>query len=366
MLRLHQADHAAERERRLVAFVVRRGQPVRHVSLGACSPIDSAVGLWRQAVGAHRASEVRSATAELDRHVLQPLKPHLLGADTVLVAPDGVLGRIPFAVLPGSRPGAYLIDEMAVGYVASGRQAVEFLTVPQNFVGRGLLAAGGIDFATDPGTALPPSRPHLALSTSPVPVGAARAGFRPLPGTLAEAEAVGDLFQSAFANQPMVLLTGTRPTEAEMKKRLNGGRWRVLHLATHGFFESPARLAAFRRDDAVAEAFWAISGKEQDLAFELTPLLRSGIVLAGGAREPVASDISAEIPLREDGISLPKRCRHSTCAAVIWSCCRLAKPGLASMKRARGCWVFNAPSGPRVPAQLWRVSGRLTTTQRPR
>ena len=63
----------------------------------------------------------------LGRLVWEPLRPHLDGARTVLVAPDGALVRFPFAALPGSRPGSYLVEDLAIGYVASGRQAAAAL-----------------------------------------------------------------------------------------------------------------------------------------------------------------------------------------------------------------------------------------------
>src|SRR5206468_1683486 len=107
-------------ERRLIAFVAWRGRPVALVLLGPARPVDAAVDAWRRGLEGRRADALADAAAELGGRVWAPLRDHLAGARTVLVAPDGALGRFPFAALPGSRPGSYLIEDLAIGYVASG------------------------------------------------------------------------------------------------------------------------------------------------------------------------------------------------------------------------------------------------------
>ena len=77
------------KERRFVAFVLRRGQAPVLVPLGASRPIDEAVRTWRQALVAGTPAPMQAAALELSRRVWEPLKPHLEGAATVLVAPDG-------------------------------------------------------------------------------------------------------------------------------------------------------------------------------------------------------------------------------------------------------------------------------------
>ncbi len=268
--------------------------------------------------------------------------------------------------MPGNNPGAYLLENLAIGYVASGRSALETLADPQGPVGRGLLAVGDVDFRADPGQPGPAARPPPG-----VPVVAQRAGFRPLPATGPEAQAARDLFHAAFADQPAELLTGAEPTEAELKKRLDGGRWRVLHLATHGFFESPARIAALRaaarREDPSALPLPAAQPGEDELDFALTPLLQSGIVLAGGGRDPGAApvDALAAAPPRDDGILTAEEVQALDlrgCELVVLSAC---ETGLGALEHGQGVLglqrAFQAAGARAVVASLWKVDDAATT-----
>ena len=45
---------------------------------------------------------MQAAALELSRRVWEPLKAHLDGVATVLIAPDGVLSSFPLAALPGA------------------------------------------------------------------------------------------------------------------------------------------------------------------------------------------------------------------------------------------------------------------------
>jgi tetratricopeptide (TPR) repeat protein len=358
-------------EPRLLAFVVRRGAPVVLVPLGALEPINARVGAWRRALDTRQADALTAAAAELGRRVWEPLRPYLAEAHAVLVAPDAALSRFPFAALPGRRQGSYLIEDVALAYVASGRQAVQTLTDAPgaSASGRGLLAAGNIDFQADPGQARPPDRPAIAPAP-PSPVVAQRAGFRALPATGPEAQSSRDLFHATFADQPTEVLTGAVPTEAALKQRLDGGRWRVIHLATHGFFESPSRVAALRaqnrREDPLSVPVQAGEDREDDLAFELTPLLRSGLVLAGGGRGPgeAPADASADVPPREDGILTAEEVEALDlrgCDLVVLSACETglgqaeAGQGVLGLQRA-----FQAAGARAVVASLWKVDDAAT------
>jgi CHAT domain-containing protein/Tfp pilus assembly protein PilF len=357
-------------EPRLVAFISCRDRPLALVPLGAVQPINSAVIAWRQALDARQGDALAAAAAELGRRIWEPLRPHLAGTRTVLVAPDGALVWFPLAALPGSRPGSYLIEDLAIGYVASGRQAVAALAAPAGPAGRGLLAAGAIDFQADPGRSAPAPADRLGLVPAALPVVAQRAGFRALPATGPEAQSARDLYHAAFADEPAEALLKAAPTEAELKRRLDGGRWRVLHLATHGFFESPARIAALRaevrRDQPLAFTTKGAQANEADLTFALTPLLQSGVVLAGGGRDLGADQAAASVdaPPRDDGILTAEEVQALDlrgCELVVLSACETglghaeAGQGVLGLQRA-----FQAAGARAVVASLWKVDDAAT------
>src|SRR5262249_33420303 len=150
------------------------------VPLGPAREIDKAVQAWRRAVQGHR--DPGPAAAELARRLWQPLRPHLVGCDTVLLAPDGVLCGLSFAALPGRHAGTYLIEEVALGYVSSGRHVLELAAADDGPRGQGLLAVGGLAYGQ-------------ARMDGPA---ATQKRFGDLPGTRREAEQIGRLFRQQF------------------------------------------------------------------------------------------------------------------------------------------------------------------------
>jgi CHAT domain-containing protein/Tfp pilus assembly protein PilF len=350
----------------MLAFVVRRGRPVVLVPLGEARAIDESVRSWRRAQSAHQADALQAAAAELGRRVWDPLRPHLGDARAVLIAPDGALSFFPFAALPGSKPRSYLIEDLAVSYIASSRHAGEVLADPKGPAGRGLLAVGDVDFQAEPGQPSPSGRPPTLT-----PQIAQRGGFEPLPGTGPEARRARELFEAAFAAQPAELLTRAEPTEAAIKRRLDGGHWRVVHLGTHGFFESPARISALRaaagRENTLALELKATKAGDSDPDFALTPLLRSGVVLAGGGREPDAgpSVSSIEATMREDGIMTAEEVQaldlRGTELVVLSAC----ETGLGALEYGQGVMglqrAFQSAGARAVVASLWKVDDAATS-----
>jgi CHAT domain-containing protein len=354
-------------ESRLLVFVVQRERPVVCVALGAEKSVNDAVSAWHQALQNHQPEALQQSATALGRLVWEPLRSHLANVQTVLVAPDGPIASIPFAALPGRQPGSYLIEDVAIGYVGSGRSAVEAMAARKGLNGRGLLVAGAIDFQADPGSAapIPAGHPSCVVAASE------RAGFAPLPGTKAEGELARELFRRAFPDQKAVLLTGGEPTEGEVKKRLDSGHWRAVHLGTHGFFESPSRIAALRasisREQPFAFEHKPGRAETDDTEFELTPLLKSGVVLAGGGRapDPARSDPLSGAPLTEDGILTAEEVQSLDLRGtelVVLSAC---DTGLGQGRYGQGVLglqrAFHAAGARAVIASLWKVDDAATS-----
>ena len=357
-------------ERRLLAFVLRRGQAPVLVPLGASRPIGEAVGAWREALVAGAPAPMRAAL-ELSLRVWEPLKPRLGGAATVLVSPDGPLTLFPLAALPGRRPGSYLVEDLAIGYVSSAHRLVETLAAGAEAKAKkpeagaaGLLAIGGIDYQADPGGAAPT---ESAPTPSVLVADSQRAGFKALAGTGPEVRCIGELFGAVFPRQRDKVLTGAEPTEGVVKQQL-GRRWLCLHLATHGFFESPARIAALRSGLKSEGPGLAVAmSSEQADSLALEPFLHSGVALVGAARKPddflFAKDGS--LPDRQDGILTAEEVQSLDLRGtelVVLSACETGLgqgyygQGVLGLQRA-----FQAAGARAVVASLWKVDDAATS-----
>ncbi len=217
-------------EPRYIAFILRKGAPAVMVRLGAAAPIDAAVAAWRKKADESGVADA-DAARELRRRVWLPVEARLGGLKAVLIAPDGGLSGLPFAALPGGKPGRELLDEYAIGYLTSGRQLLDLSAVSH------------------------PERKGALLVGDP----AFGSGWGGLPGSRAEVARVQALFRNR--DGAASLLVGGEATRAALLASLTKAPPRWLHLATHGTFD-PA-------------------GKE---VLERNPLLSAGLVLAGGER----------------------------------------------------------------------------------
>ena len=228
---------------------------------------------WRFSYGAGKTPPAGETDpgVELRKRLWEPLAKHLEGVQVVLVSPDGPLHGLPWAALPGSKQGTFLVHEYAFAVVPVPRLLPELLrsTPRRDDELPSLLLAGGIDFGgenlrvaeTKPGT-LPP-----------VPF------YEPLPGTGSEVNDLLDQFEASFPNasKPKVLRRkeATKPAVVEA-----AATHRFLHLATHGFFADESEESAV----AVAQRGVDLLRGGLHLRPEVAgrhPGLLSGIVFAG-------------------------------------------------------------------------------------
>src|SRR4029077_2801993 len=108
------------------AFVLRPGQATQRVELGPIIPIHQAVDDWRREI----AEQNSNTKAELLRRMVwEPLVAHLTAdTETLYVSPDGPLGRLPWAALPGRKSGTILLEDHAVAVVPHGPYLLERLS----------------------------------------------------------------------------------------------------------------------------------------------------------------------------------------------------------------------------------------------
>jgi CHAT domain-containing protein len=339
-----------KREDRLLAFVLRRSRDPVCVPLGKTDDIEKAILEWRAALG----QNPDTAAARLAALVWQPLTKHIGDAKTILLAPDGWLAFVPFAALPGSKPGTYLVEELTLGYVASGRHLLEMAADTDRPASAGLLALGGLDYGPRPAGSKavaikddprglergPGVNPHLFLRS---------AYWNPLPGTRFEAESVVRAYRDRFSDSRTPLLLAGAGADADRFRReltptKETPRWRYLHLATHGYFQPPSAKQFSKL------GFDQVRGLR---TFGRNPLLMSGLVLAGANRTPDTGTLSAQ-----EASALDLRGAEM----VVLSACdtglgRVADgEGVLGLQRA-----FQMAGARTVVASLWKVNDAATS-----
>ena len=331
------------RERRLAAFIVTNDRPVRFFDLGPASAIAVAVDAWRKDFGAGGAVGL-----DLRRLVWDPLAPSLTGMKAVLVSPDGALARLPLAALPGSKPGTFLIEDVAIAVIPVPNMLPEMLADTPNLEpttqNPSLLLVGNVDFGALPGTAM------LSAKARSAPRGTAADPLRtwlPLDGTGSEALAVQESFARGYRQVACDLLQQTQATEEQVRQL--APRHRFLHLATHGFFASPQVRSALgaRIDDSRSDSGTLVG---------YHPGLLSGLVLAG-ANRPVEPD-------KDDGILTALEVAELDLSGVELATLSACETGLGESAGGEGLLglqrAFQVAGAQSTVASLWQVPDQAT------
>jgi CHAT domain-containing protein/tetratricopeptide (TPR) repeat protein len=326
----------AEGERRIpsyTAFVLAPGRPIQRVELGDARPIGAAVRDWRQAIAGWRASlpdadrlalEQRAdrTAAEVGRLVWQTLAEHLPGGTrTVYLAPDGDLARLPWAALPGTKPGTVLLEDYALAVVPHGPALLEQLLYPP-----------------------PPAGPDAAV----LAVG----GVHPdLPATAREVERL-----KALAGPRAVCLRGAEATPERVRAELPKARF--AHLATHGFFAEDLLAAEKRQIEEQLKKRYEFQVDRVTLPVGLgaqSPLAYTGLVLAGAGRDAQAGDrgvvtgeVLVELPLEHLRLAVLSACETGLGELT-------GGEGVQGLVRA-----FHLAGCPDVVASLWSVNDDAT------
>jgi CHAT domain-containing protein len=253
-----------------VAFVVTR-QQVARVELGPAGPIESAVAGWLAAITT--SAPDGDFPAALRRLVWDKLAAHLpAGVSTVYVAPDQALAWIPWAALPGAKPGTVLLEDHALAVVPHGQSLLAQLTAPATSpaTAGGVLVVGGVSYGEAP------AKPVTADADDPTAARAGGGSWRDLPGTAREAAQVAEM--AAARKLAWTKLTGAAASPDAVRAALPKAR--VAHLATHGFFADPKFRSVLQADPKLFE----MRGLERVGAGALSPLVLSGLVFAGANR----------------------------------------------------------------------------------
>ena len=303
----------------------------------------------------YRGTEIRNnstATAlgsQLYKLIWAPLEPYLKGVKKINYSPAGKLYSIAFHAIPVDST-RLLMDKYTLQQFTSTRQ------VALNKIETGSKKIGSIALFGDPAFSLDSSamvklkRPGQTASEiiTAQDRGTRGGSWVDLPGTAVEVEKVKQLFdkQALSAN----LFTKASATEENLKS-LNGNAPQVLHIATHGFFlPEPAK----------EENRSTLNGQDT-YTLAADPLLRSGLILAGGNR---AWSGKSPIDGVEDGIATAyeiSQLNLSNTELVVLSACETA---LGDVKGSEGVFglqrAFKMAGVKKMIVSLWQVPDKET------
>jgi CHAT domain-containing protein/Tfp pilus assembly protein PilF len=171
--------------------------------------------------------QFRGQAVKIFRQLLQPAQTQLAGKTALVIVPDGPLWNLPFQALQ-PRPGHYLLEDCAIAYVPS-------LTVLREMARLRLQIMPAPSAAST--TLLAMGNPALGKETSE----RARLTYRdeslePLPE--AEKEVVS--LKRLYGSDQSEVYIGAAAGEDRFKAE--AGKFRVLHLATHGIFNNTSPM----------------------------------------------------------------------------------------------------------------------------
>ena len=358
-----------------VAFVLPgRGQPPEVVPIGGADEVHALVADVRLRVAqaltpgappAPSEAAYRRSAERLRRSVWDPLEPHMRGAASLFIVPDGALTLINFAALPTGASGYLIETGPRLHYLSAERD----LLSPGDAEGTGVLAVG--DPAFDQGEVFA----ALRRVDSPFPDGEIKTAsarvfrgqpsscgdfkslhFEPLPSSKSEIEDVSSTWRNARTDSrrqlrgsngtPEVqLLEGTAANELTVKVAAPGKN--ILHLATHGFFLGEGCPSAL---DARGGA---TSGPMPTALLGENPLLLSGLALAGANHRDAAG------PDEEDGILTAEEIAAMNLSGVEWAVLSACDTGLGQIRAGEGVLglrrAFQVAGARTVIMSLWPV-----------
>ncbi len=346
-----------------VAFVVRPGASLTAIPLGGAGAIERLVAEWRRGIAAAGGGSTNSPVpvrssrvsgAALRKQVWDPVANHLDGVVRLFIVPDGALSLVPFAALPVGTTSYLLETGPVIHYLSAERDIVP---ASGESAKRGLLAVGGasfddqtaLDAGSNPATLQKPTNTQVAVrGAGQICGGLSTITFPPLPGTLQEVRELSDLWttraNAGAAAEPVRSLMGRDASEVMFKQQAH--RYRILHVATHGFFLSDSCSIA-------PSGTRAVGGLTTVQTFVENPLHLSGLAFAGANRRAKAGNHE------EDGILTAEEVAALNLEGVEWAVLSGCDTGVGEIRAGEGVLglrrAFQVAGARTVVMSLWSV-----------
>ena len=284
--------------------------------------------------------------------VWAPLSPYLKGITTVYFAPSGFLNRIAIEHLyDGSKRFDSQFDAVRI---TSTR---ELCAKKAQYNYSNAVLFGGLDYDEDDATMIAESRNVRGTLSSLTEAyrgfdsSITRRGWRYLPGTLEEVNQISSIISKANIN--CNVFSSGKGNE-ESFKALSGTNLGILHIATHGFYMTGEQ--AEKNDFLASNAFASLNAGS-----EISPLQRSGLLLAGGNKAWRGETIPDGV---EDGILTAAEIAPldlNSCDVVVLSACEtglgeITDEGVFGLQRA-----FKNAGVNTLIMSLWEVDDRTTS-----
>ncbi|HZZ71309.1 MAG TPA: CHAT domain-containing tetratricopeptide repeat protein, partial [Pirellulales bacterium] len=368
-----------------------RGE-VAYVDLGEADPIDRAIqqfqAAFQECQNPDRSKNPLTALGEPDaekklfpslreveRRILEPLRPHLQDAEEIILSPDANLWLIPWNALP-IEANQYAIEKWNLHFVISGRDlvterpqrtanpprifadpnydlpAAEIMPALASVFGRPLRASPAEGSAGQPAAnaaaALLGNLDHTQNNRSALLIGHVPL----LAGTAAEARAITPNLEK-YAGAPKQY-SENQALEGVFKRLASP---RVLVLSTHGFFlpdQTMRGSSAATADSSTSAALLNQEGHPYE-----NPLLRCGLLLAGCNNRDKITD-----PALDDGVLTGMEIVGTDLRGtelVVLSAC---ETGLGQVQNGEGVaglrQAFHLAGAPAVVSTLWQIPDQAT------
>lgn len=291
-------DNPEPKPQRYLAFVLKRDGDPAVVDLGEVESVNRLVADVQAALGRpgsgwspEAARDLESGYKEVAQDlygaIMAPIESHLSGVQRLYVAPAGELSAVPWEALV-DRAGSYVQESLDIVYLTSGR---DLLREPASRDGFGVVVLAAPDFGADIESRQRRAR-ELGIKTQVAPRtrGLEPRSWSSLPATATEADSVRVILTEAGFGQVQAFL-GDSALEEVLKQEVRAPK--ILHLATHGYFEPrPENWERQCEKRALEQRIQQLEGDGTEAARRFLrleciqdPMLRSGVVLAGANEE---------------------------------------------------------------------------------